>query len=129
MLAWFVPGCSRRSLRGGTEDGERGYYFDLREEGFAIYTYPTADNLGQSGTPESDAWYFIRFRAVGPEIKLKYWEESDPEPDEWTLTADHTAIVTGWVGVGSFEADPALWDFFSVATGGASAPWPAALAG
>lgn len=115
---------ARIHLRSDRADNEQGYYFDLREEGFAVYEYPTADQLYQSGTPQSDTWYWIRFRAVGPHVKLKYWEASEDEPAEWIHEAPHTSQVTGWVGVGSFEEDISIWDVFSVATGGQTAPIP-----
>ena len=117
---------ARLHLRSGTtDDGNgRGYYFDLREEGFSIWSYDPMYEIGRVGTPKSDTWYWIRFRAVGQDLKLRYWEVGDEEPVLWHIEETDTTHITGWVGAGSFNPETSHWDVFSVGTGGETAPMP-----
>jgi hypothetical protein len=46
---------------------------------------------------------WIRFRAVGDEIKLKVWGENDTEPAAWLIEATDTSVQgPGWFGLGNY---------------------------
>lgn len=109
---------------GGSAGNEQGYYFDLREQGFALYSYPSGQLLEQVGTTASDTWYWIRFRAHGSDLKLRYWLVGTDEPDVWQIEVTDTEHTSGWVGVGSWDATPSEWGYVAVGTGGEAAPMP-----
>lgn len=69
-------------------------------------------------------WYWMRFRAYGPELSLRVWPDGAPEPSAWTYRGSNAAITAGSVGLYTFEPNTVDYDDFSVATGGLTAPTP-----
>ena len=69
-------------------------------------------------------WYWMRFRAEGTTLRVRVWADGTSEPSAWTVTATHSAIAAGALGVYTYEPNTVDYDVFSAATGGATAPTP-----
>lgn len=115
----------------GTVGSETGYIIGLRgvsggvnlEIGKKINgtsTKLTSTNLSLDAT----SLYHQRSRIDGDVLKVKIWQDSDPEPSEWTLeTTDAEIIDDGFVGLYSYmsTSDGYVYDY-GVGTGGMRAP-------
>jgi hypothetical protein len=81
-------------------------------------------NVNKSWAVNTNWW--IRFRVIGNTQKGKMWAFQTPEPTTWENDfADSNVPSAGKVGLGMFYTDAlygVLW--FSVATGGKTAPSP-----
>jgi len=55
-------------------------------------------------TYEANNVYYMRSRASGPNLSVKVWEDSTPEPIEWQVNVvDSTFLTSGWVGWRTFN--------------------------
>jgi len=121
---------ARSHLRSSAEgDGENGYWVEVEapQQGFRLGKYnagETLTTLARFGTPAENTWYCRRFRAEGDELKVKIWEASDPEPSAWDVSWTDSDHDSGWVGLGSWNADAVQSDYIGIGTGGSSAPSP-----
>ena len=76
-------------------------------------------------TLDRDTWYWTRLQRSGTTIRARVWAHGTSEPTEWTASATDTTHTSGSVGIGRHAPAGTLWsDYFSVGTGGASAPSP-----
>lgn len=83
--------------------------------------WPVAGDVWSANT-----WYWMRFRVSGTSLQVKVWADGTPEPSSWT-TSDTRASpsAAGGVGVHCFTPNANNdWAWFSVATGGDTAPGP-----
>jgi hypothetical protein len=72
-----------------------------------------------------DTWYWVRLRGSSSTFSAKIWEDGSVEPAFQITGTDASAPATGQVGMGSFESDDNfVFDYFSVALNGATAPFP-----
>ena len=71
-------------------------------------------------------WVWVRFRVIGSNLKVKFWDVRYPEPDRWSMEVTDTNVTTaGWVGVGGHNAATTTEiDYFSVGTDWDYAPYP-----
>ena len=118
----------RVHLRSSTTDGaENGYWLELesREGGFRVgkYTNGGVTTLKRFGTAQQDTFFYRRFRAEGNQLKAKVWPASESEPESWDVQLTDDDHSAGWVGLGTFSPVVAETDVFSVAKGGATAPF------
>jgi len=76
------------------------------------------------GTLTTNAWYWIRARAIGNSFSVKAWLAVNSEPGSWDSTATNSAISAGgWVGLHDSSSNPDMEvDFYSVALNGKTAP-------
>jgi hypothetical protein len=70
-------------------------------------------------------WYWMRFRAQGPNLMVRVWPHGQPEPAGWTATGNDTGIVAGTAGLYTYEPNTVDYDMGSFANGGLTAPVPA----
>jgi hypothetical protein len=76
----------------------------------------------------STYWYWVRFQVQGNAIKARVWSgQPSDEPGTWDIEVTDSAHagVYGTVGLGSYNGNATWVDYFSVGTGGQSAPAPA----
>lgn len=118
---------ARVHLRSSTTNGnEEGYWVEASapHAAFRLGKY-TADGglttLGTFGTPVENTFYYRRFRAEGDQLKAKVWPVGEAEPAAWDIEVTDTDHTAGWVGLGSYNAEPVETDVFSVATNGDTA--------
>jgi len=64
--------------------------------------------------------YWLRFQALGNQIKARMWGWSAAEPDTWDLESTNSEVTEGWVGVHERGTGDAGALFFSVGTYGES---------
>lgn len=109
---------------GGGSAFETGYFAEVRAEGITLARYlrGSGRKLDQGERLESNAWYWLRFRATGNRLQVRYWRSDTAEPDAWNLEATDDRITQGWVGVGAYDPHPCHWAGFAVGTGGLAAP-------
>jgi hypothetical protein len=111
-----------------------GYYCDLFLNASAVGRHGLQRITGLTTAAVIDTGDFdfnttdftwCRFRVVGTSLKSKCWFYGDPEP-AFENDASDANLASGAVALGTFYTD-ANWDvdFFSVALGGATAPFPA----
>lgn len=117
---------ARSILRGsGSDDAENGYWVEVEapESSFRLgkYTDGSLTTLKRFGTPTEGTFFYRRFRAEGDQLKVKVWPASEDEPSGWDVSMTDPDHSSGWVGLGSFDAELVETDIFSVATGGTSA--------
>ena len=117
---------ARVQLRSGYGSGtELGYVIECEtaEDGFRLFKYSEdgMTTLQRFGTAEEGVTYNRRFRAEGDTLQAKVWREGVAEPGGWDIEVTDTDHASGWVGLGSFDAEAVQTDVFSVATGGESA--------
>src|SRR5690606_27574979 len=76
-----------------------------------------------SDTWALDTWYYVRFRINSTDLKMKRWAGTlEDEPGTWDIeTTDASLSADGWAGAFAFATRTYEWDFFSAATGGATA--------
>lgn len=73
-----------------------------------------------------DTFYWLRTRSEGTTHYLKQWAGTiEDEPVEWDITGTDSAVTAaGWVGIFRNSSCVVEMDYFSVGTGGQSAPPP-----
>jgi hypothetical protein len=73
------------------------------------------------------SWYWVRYRANGTTHQIRAWADGVTEPGTWQISlTDADISAGGWTGVGTYDqTDAPYYDYFSVGTGGVSAPSPA----
>jgi hypothetical protein len=112
----------------GEVGNESAYRFLIFNDVFSIgkYVDGSSINITTFGTPLDNIWYNVRFRVSGEDIKAKAWGDDEDEPDSWNIEeTDSSLSGEGWVGVLGFNANyHSSTDFFTVGTGGDSAPDP-----
>lgn len=47
--------------------------------------------------------YWLRVQASGVHVRMRVWEDGDPEPDAWGLTAQVYDLMPGYVAVGGYR--------------------------
>lgn len=87
----------------------------------------SVDNLNAAAfTHAVDVWYWVRVRGISTAFSAKIWESGTSEPAFMVSDTEAGAPATGSVGMGCFESgDNYVFDYFSVAVGGSTAPGPA----
>jgi hypothetical protein len=77
------------------------------------------------GTPE---WFYVRARVTGEWLFGKWWAEREDEPANWSYKHPIQIQEPGMIGIfggnGISSSEPMWCDFFSVAFGGLTAPFP-----
>lgn len=125
--------AQRIMIRGaGTTSTRTGYfaYINPNTNTYGVHEYNSGASTSidsGSATIDHDTWYWMRFRAQGTSLKFRYWEGPyTHEPDSWDIDAtDSTVSAAGWVGVSSYSSDTDMdIDYFAVAEGGGTAPYP-----
>ena len=89
------------------------------------YNNGSVDNLAtaQFGWT-GGVWYGVRFRITGNDLKLRIWEISDPEPNDWLVETTDSILDSGKAGLGTFSSSiaPTDWDVVGIGTDGDPAP-------
>lgn len=104
------------------------YYVDVQNTSLRINRYsPSAgfNNLASASFPgyQADTPYHVVLRREGTNLMAKIWPLGQPEPAGWMVQTTNTVLDRGWVGIGHFGTTTYNdWLWFSVATGGRSAP-------
>lgn len=115
-------------LISGEAGSENAYYLDVRRSDGMLrlnrYLNGAFTTLARASfKAEVGKWYHLRFRREGAELLARVWLEGEPEPEQWQIRHQDTSLLTGAVGVAGFhEGSVNDWAFFSVGTGGESAP-------
>lgn len=81
--------------------------------------------VANSGTSVlTDNWYWQRVRVNSTALKVKIWQDGDPEPDQWRIeTTDSSITNAGLLGIFGREANKTVeYDVFGVGTNGDTAP-------
>ena len=85
--------------------GASAYYFArLKSQNIGIYRYNGSENNinNVATTVTAGNFYWIRFRAVGPNLYCKIWADSGSEPSAWNVSVVDTNITSpGQFGVGT----------------------------
>lgn len=131
-------GVGTQSIHGVLVRGDtlqRGYFAGFwGDTGTASLVYKS------SGTPsgyvtlfnspgkkfQNGQFWWIRLNAQGDTIRCKWWNDADTEPTAWDCEiVDTTNLDSGDImlmGAYQYWGGPELWDFFSVAYDGRTAP-------
>ena len=115
-------------LISGEAGSENAYYLDVRRSDGELrlnrYLNGAFTTLARASfKAEVGKWYHLRFRREGAELLARVWLEGEPEPEQWQIRHQDTSLLVGAVGVAGFnEGSVNDWAFFSVGTGGESAP-------
>ena len=64
-------------------------------------------------TPIANDQYSLRFQIVGTTLSAKVWLASDPEPANWMLTVNDSALQSGYCGLRLLLQGGAIADFTS----------------
>ena len=115
---------------GGSAGAENGYFLNTwfnqspTVVGSGKYVSGTATVLD---TPTfslaRSTWYWVRLQKSSTTIRFKIWAHGSAEPGSWTSSITDSSLSSGRVGIGRANNGGTLWcDFFSVGTGGDSAP-------
>jgi hypothetical protein len=127
---------SSRNLVGVTaNDGDSGTNFENYEASLIgsgtdvligeTYNTTDADFDTASFTWTNNVDYWVRLQKNSSNVRVKVWEDGDPEPGSWTLTYTDTTYTGGYVGLSASRAfQSTWWGYFSVGTGGDPAPSP-----
>ena len=121
------PGVALRHSMSGTAETAYVAYFRPGNDAVEVNRFlggawsfvATASFVNDPG-----AWYWIRFRAEGTTLRVRVWADGTPEPAGWTITVTDTGIASGSVGAYAYEPNTVLWDSFSAASNGGTAPTP-----
>ncbi len=109
---------------GGNSSSQEGYdiRLDTSTNEVRLFEYPSnTEHDNYSMTLDPHIWYWIRFRAQGPSLKGRAWQDGYEEPVIWHVESADGTHVSGGVGLGSYRAD-AYCDYFAVET--SSGSWP-----
>jgi len=69
-------------------------------------------------------WYWVRFMAIGDQIKVKAWTNHFAEPSPWNIEVTDSSVSSGgWVGVTS-DSDSWECDYFGVMLDRSDMPLP-----
>lgn len=121
-----------------SEASATGYRHGMRPRvsgGQAEFGKYSAGSFSSFGSPDTsiaygvNSFYWLRVKVEGSAHYLKQWEGAyEDEPTGWGITAsDSTITDPGWVGVFRNASSRTAIDFFSVGTGGKSAPGPSTV--
>lgn len=122
---WRIVLHSNLNTPGGSATG---YLGEIGPSG-AVRTRLLNNNLSTVLHTEShpitiNAWYWMRLRREGTQLRLKFWREGESEPASWNLISTNTNLSGGYVGVGIHSSTGySDFSFLSVGTGGDSAPF------
>lgn len=74
----------------------------------------------------ADSWYLLRAQAIGTDLRLRAWLNSDTEPTGWDIERTDSDLTAGNAGVLHFNAGTWFCDYFSYTTDpqNESAPLP-----
>ncbi|NDL56134.1 M14 family metallopeptidase [Phytoactinopolyspora mesophila] len=112
----------------GEAGAESAYYLDGRAGSVRLNRYVDGaftmlSEVDLSHTVDSGAWYRVVLQRDGGTLRVKFWPNGMDEPDEWLITATDDRLDAGRVGVAHFTAGSVNdWAWYSVGTGGESAP-------
>lgn len=81
---------------------------------------------------QSDTWYWFRTQFIASTLRLKYWKDGEPEPENWLIQVDDPSriglkgTVAFFGNVYSFTSGTAYfeWNYLGVGINGAEAPMP-----
>ena len=82
--------------------------------------FPTVDF-----TPPTNTWVWLRLRAIGGQISIKYWVDGATEPSGWArqYTVTNSALLQpGWAGITATSSQQMDFAAIGVAVAGATAP-------
>lgn len=111
----------------GGAGSENGYSLDLRNGQIRIWRWLNGSGvrLGEFVDIgwQTNAWYWMRFRAEGNQLKGKVWQDGEPEPSSWTIERQDSSVPgAGRIGIGNYSTGGSRWfDYIAVATGGGTA--------
>jgi hypothetical protein len=99
----------------GTYPVTNAYYVRFSDTDFILGGWREVSFLDPSGgwwiastpfVPTVGTDYWIRFRVIATELKVKLWEDGTAEPETWTLEGTDDAYQhAGWTGVGGYDSD------------------------
>lgn len=124
--------ASRVILRGsGSAGTESGYIAQIREDG-ANSQYEISKFVNGTFTEIAHVdkdWgvktlYWVRFQAIGSNIRMKLWVDQTAEPDNWGIEITDSDLTSGWVGIGTSKPNVVEFDWFSTSLGSNTAPSP-----
>ena len=117
------PGGENAYFTEFNEDSEREGNFEFRIAKYDDGSMSTLDSTSVGFDPGGTSW-FVRFRDDGSdELRAKYWEVGDVEPDEWDIVTTDSSHTSGRVGFGAF-AQNSTFDYFAVGISGDSPQLP-----
>lgn len=95
----------------------------------AEYDGGTATNVAAAEISVArNTWYWVRLQKSSTTIQAKVWAHGESEPSSWSPSGSDSSLSSGSVGFGRVYSAGTLWsDFFSVGTGGDSAPSPSSI--
>ena len=70
------------------------------------------------------AWYWLRFRAEGTQLRLRVWADGTPEPATWSREVNNALLATGSAGLYAYEPNTLDYDYVAFALTGGTAPLP-----
>lgn len=118
-------------LRGsGAAASESGYVFAI-QTGVGVQRIGLFKYVGGVSTEivspvikamTTNTWYWIRCRANGTGLHMRFWADGDAEPGTWDISETDPSLSSGWAGVFGFSASTVDWDSFSYALSGGTAP-------
>ncbi|HET7231410.1 MAG TPA: hypothetical protein VFJ16_15485 [Longimicrobium sp.] len=124
----YGPGLAVRHSMNGT--AENAYVAYLRPNSGLVEIDRFKDGGWQfvasapfASTPGS--WYWIRFAALGSQLRARVWADGQAEPQGWTVQGNDAGLTAGTVGVYVYEPNAVDFDLFSAASQGGTAPTPA----
>ena len=81
---------------------------DSGSEDLSIYRSTFPGNVAQLATTafivSAGTWYWIRVQCQGTNLRMKCWEDGDPEPSSWSLETTDATHASGAVGCEAFDA-------------------------
>lgn len=91
----------------GVSGDETGYFAELYSgDTFRIVKYTPGTTVIQSFSYNwsANVWYWIRFQAIGQELKAKVWRYDEEEPEIWMIETTDSDYSEGYAGIGYFTA-------------------------
>ncbi len=116
-------------LRASNPGNQQGYFVGLGSAGGYAYlyrlsggTYSTLAAVTYSW--QANKWYWIRFKAEGTTLRVRWWQDGEQEPSTWGIEVTDATYASGYVGVGGRFIATRKFDVVGVGTNGDSAPSP-----
>ncbi|WP_350342340.1 LamG-like jellyroll fold domain-containing protein [Proteinivorax tanatarense] len=99
----------RAHLRAKGDSGdERGYFAELYggDDIIRIVAYTPSTNtlVSKDYSWDTDVYYWIRFQAIGNQLRAKVWPDDNEEPDNWMLEVEDDQYEKGKFGIGYFTS-------------------------
>ena len=85
----------------------------------------TATSIGSTNKSWStNTYYWVRFRANGTDLKIKFWEDGQSEPSTWDVEVTDSNYESGLVGVGvnNYIGRKTKYDAVGIGTNSETAP-------